>query len=211
MSPLAGTPKTLPINSVFDHNLTKGSVVAYTRERGEGSIIEEAQCLPNVEQGKTFFINGNYHATGNPKTLLCYDNHNGVDFRTVSGQRDIYAAADGIAVLNWDTDCYHTITIKHSNGYQTKYAHLNESPLKNSAGKNIGSFPVTRGELIGKAGGWGALPDNISICDPNRFGIHLHFGTVTAQGVRVDPYGWNGDPSEDPYKTEAKNIYLWND
>ncbi len=212
-SPLSEiTVANLPITSVFDHDnypndasipfRPNGTVVAYTGEKGQGTIgaLGSAPCLENVEKvngvPKNFVINGNYRGgNSGSKSELCYDGHDGIDFQTTG---NITASANGIASFDWDNDPYHTIKITvNENGYTLQYLHLNT----NTFGKSKGTFNVTRGQIIGTAGGWGKT-------GRNTFPVHLHFTVLNPQGQRVDPYGWSANYS-DPMSPAVKNFNLW--
>lgn len=87
--------------------------------------------------------------------------HNGVDFGAPIGT-SVYAAMDGIVTLTrsdggWNGGYGNYIVIKHTNGVQTLYAHLD------SISVNKGES-VERGQSIGKSGNTG-----------RSTGPHLHF------------------------------------
>lgn len=86
--------------------------------------------------------------------------HNGVDIASALNT-PILAAANGEVVLSrfggWNGGYGNYIVIKHSNGMQTLYAHLNENSV--SQGET-----VTKGQIIGKMGNTG-----------KSTGVHLHF------------------------------------
>ena len=100
--------------------------------------------------------------------------HEGLDIGVAIGT-DIYAIADGIVT---SSKSQHTedhrfnygkhITIKHDNGYESKYAHLSQVLVL--SGEN-----VTRGQRIGLSGNTG-----------NTTGPHLHV-TVRLNRNYVDP------------------------
>jgi murein DD-endopeptidase MepM/ murein hydrolase activator NlpD len=85
---------------------------------------------------------------------------NGVDF-SFRGGPDVVAAADGEVVVSassgYNGGYGHYIVIKHSNGTQTLYGHLNENLVAAGA-------TVSQGQLIGKIGNTG-----------RSSGPHLHF------------------------------------
>lgn len=103
---------------------------------------------------------GSYRSRGTP--------HTGVDLAGPTGS-EIYAA-DGGVVTN---ACYkgsygNLVVIKHDNGYETYYAHLNGFNVSNGQ-------RVSKGQLIGFLGNTG-----------NSSGPHLHF-EVRLNGKNVNP------------------------
>src|SRR3989338_6947179 len=214
-SPLPGKAITnLPINSIFDHNnisndtsipyKPNGVVAAYTGEKGEITPKDGGKCLENVNK-TNFVINNHYKAAGNPLNQLCYDGHDGTDFEA---KENIIAAADGVASFDWDKDSFHTIDIKvDGKDYKLRYLHLNT----NAFGKNKGAVPVTRGQIIGTAGGWGKCYNPTTkkyFACSNAFPVHLHFTVLNPQRQRVDPYGWKAT-YPDPMSPIVKNVSLW--
>lgn len=86
--------------------------------------------------------------------------HNGVDLAS-SLNTPILAAADGTVIISksgaWDGGYGNYVVIKHSNGTQTLYAHMNQNMVQ--AGDR-----VSKGQQIGKMGSTG-----------DSTGVHLHF------------------------------------
>ncbi len=94
--------------------------------------------------------------------------HTGLDIDGYTGQ-SVGAAEDGVVVsAGWDGAYGKQVTIRHSNGVKTKYAHLS------SINVHVGEH-VSRGELIGKVGSTG-----------RSTGSHLHF-EVTVGGSYANP------------------------
>ncbi|MBC8045610.1 MAG: M23 family metallopeptidase [Fimbriimonadaceae bacterium] len=95
--------------------------------------------------------------------------HEGIDFTAPKGT-DVFATADGVVEQadNKASGFGNVIVINHSNGYKTRYAHLNGFAVH--AGEK-----VKRGELIGYVGttGLSTAP-------------HLHY-EVEKDGVKIDP------------------------
>lgn len=84
-------------------------------------------------------------------------NHKGIDIAGELGT-DIFVVDDGIVVRSYYSQSYgHAIFVKHANGLETVYAHLNERFVQEND-------KVLKGELIGKMGNTG-----------HSSGVHLHF------------------------------------
>jgi murein DD-endopeptidase MepM/ murein hydrolase activator NlpD len=98
--------------------------------------------------------------------------HQGIDFAASTGT-PVYAAADGVVVEarrwggygNW-------VRIRHSNGYETGYAHLSRFGRGLRAGQR-----VSQGDVIAYVGSTGAST-----------GPHLHY-EVWRNGQRMNPRG----------------------
>lgn len=102
------------------------------------------------------------------KSFSTDDNHPGLDIAAMLND-PIYATAPGIVTQSgWEKDLGKTITIDHSHGYKTKYAHLNKLLAKK------GDY-VDRGQFIGMVGVTG-----------NTTGPHLHY-EVMKDSQQVDP------------------------
>ena len=99
--------------------------------------------------------------------------HRGIDIAVAYG-RDVHAAAGGTVVFAGVQRGYgSTIVVEHSDGRQTRYAHLSQQLV--TAGD-----PVVTGQVLGKSGGSG-----------RGTGPHLHF-EVLENGRPVDPSGLEG-------------------
>ena len=97
--------------------------------------------------------------------------HDGVDFSARIGET-VMAAMDGVVTIA----VYHRqygnyITITHSNGYKTLYAHLNSFSV-------IQGEIVKKGQKIGESGNTG-----------NSTGPHLHFSIYDPDNKAVNPLG----------------------
>ena len=94
--------------------------------------------------------------------------HKGVDISTRTGA-PILSSADGvISFSGWDRGYGRVVVIKHGHGFETKYAHLKKSLVKEGQ-------HVKRGETIGLVGASGRTT-----------GSHLHY-EVHLNGVPVNP------------------------
>ncbi len=220
--PLLGfTPYTVTIASIFDHDVAKpapgdaldhgcsnGIIVAYTGETGSfsgdlsrrsvwshggesmGCYDETLYGFKNNENA-AFRINSHYNGGGstsvdgvNTPKFLFYDGHTGYDY-PAPANTEVIAAADGTVSSGSYSD--DGVEISHPDGYKTYYLHL-----KNRIA--TGTTIVGGKTVIGKV-----LLD------------HLHF-TVKLNGRRLDPYGWEGPPNQDPWKINGQdNKNLWKD
>ncbi len=95
-------------------------------------------------------------------------NHKAIDLSAKSGT-SIYAVADGTVVqAGWNGNYGYCVTIEHSNGMRTLYAHAKQLCC------NVGDT-VTQGEVIALVGTTGQSTGN-----------HLHFEVIVG-GKNVDP------------------------
>ncbi len=100
--------------------------------------------------------------------------HKGVDF--AAGSQKVRAVADGVVTFAGKQKDYgNIIIIKHSNGLETAYAHLNSNYQPPNKGAHI-----RQGEMIGVSGNSG-----------NADGICLHF-EVRRGGVAINPMPFLG-------------------
>ncbi len=94
--------------------------------------------------------------------------HTGIDFNATKGT-PVYATGDGIvADVKRDGGYGIHIIISHGFGYQTLYAHLSASSVKNGQ-------RIKRGQAIGKVGSTGT-----------SVAPHLHY-EVIKKGVKINP------------------------
>jgi murein DD-endopeptidase MepM/ murein hydrolase activator NlpD len=196
------------ITAVFDHNMTTGNcpngiVTAYTGEEGRstygssswnfpaectGQVLRGLKKNPNDPSGTLFSINGQYTDALTGRQFLYYDGHTGYDYTANIGTT-VLATADGTVTV--EGGAYNTLRIDHGNGYSTYYLHLSQY-LKTS-----GAF-VRKGDPVALSGQKGV-----------EGSPHLHV-TIKKNGIRVDPYGWQGSYA-DPYTSlnGVQNIPLW--
>lgn len=106
--------------------------------------------------------------------------HRGIDIVSKTGINGkwVVAAFDGYVNRAYRSTSYgNVVFIKHSNGYETVYAHMQENSLQVKSGQN-----VKAGDRLGRAGSTG-----------NSSGPHLHFevwkgGWVYHGSGHLDPY-----------------------
>jgi murein DD-endopeptidase MepM/ murein hydrolase activator NlpD len=97
--------------------------------------------------------------------------HSGIDIAGSAGSEVLAADSGTVAVATYSSSYGNYVTIYHSNGDYTLYAHM--SSLAVTAGQN-----VTQGDVIGYVGstGWANGP-------------HLHF-EIRVNGSTVDPLSY---------------------
>ena len=94
--------------------------------------------------------------------------HAGADFAGPVGT-PIYAAGDGVVThASWLSSYGRLVKIKHENGVETRYAHMNKIRVKKGQ-------RVSRGDRIGDMGNTG-----------RSTGPHLHY-EVRVNGTPIDP------------------------
>ena len=156
--------------------------VAMIETRGKPNYIykfNDAFYDPNGRELENFLLikpvpNARVSSRFNPKRfhpiLKRYRAHLGVDYAAPRGTK-IYAAGDGVVNFVGNKGGYgKTITIQHSNGYMTLYAHVNGYAKGIKKGKK-----VKKGQLIAYVGSTGLST-----------GPHLHFG-LYKNGNAINP------------------------
>jgi murein DD-endopeptidase MepM/ murein hydrolase activator NlpD len=193
------------INSVFDlasglgANAPDKKVRAYTGEEGDAGFgVSGGDCYKGNAAGTAFLLSGNYRGSGGNQQFLCYDGHDGVDFKADGDA--VIAVADGVvwAEISDRPDraagtplpqppcnCYgNVIHIDHGNGFRSVYGHLKKDSLVSGrTGRvlQVGDV-VLRGEQIAISGNSG-----------DSSNPHLHFEirryeTKIEKGTKIDPY-----------------------
>jgi murein DD-endopeptidase MepM/ murein hydrolase activator NlpD len=106
-------------------------------------------------------------------TLGVPKHHSGVDYAAAAGT-PIYASEDGWVDENTpDPIGGYKVTVRHPEGYQTRYLHMSKLSPKGMKGGE-----VRRGDLLGYVGSTG-----------RSTGPHLHFGMrKNGRSVNPDPY-----------------------
>jgi murein DD-endopeptidase MepM/ murein hydrolase activator NlpD len=165
---------------------TDQAVRAYQRSRSltvDGRVGPGTKKALNAhEKGTGFFLpmHRSIHVTSefNPKRRNPVTGkitpHEGIDLAASIGT-ELYAAAAGtVTAVGYDPTedgkSGNRITIKHANGYYTKYSHMKNQTWKVKKGQK-----VERGQLIGYSGDTGRVT-----------GPHLHFG-VKKSGTWINP------------------------
>lgn len=135
-----------------------------------GQSIRKALLKTPIDGAR---MSSGYGARKHP--VLGYNRmHKGVDFAAPRGT-PIYAAGDGVVVrANWFSSFGNYVKIRHGNGYETAYAHMNGFAKGIKAGTR-----VKQGQTIGYVGTTG-----------RSTGPHLHY-EIHANGQAVNPNGVN--------------------
>lgn len=116
--------------------------------------------------------------------------HRGTDYAAPLGT-EIYAVGDGvITVRQWQGGYGNFVRIRHANGYETAYGHLNGF----AQGQAVGTH-VRQGEIIGYVGSTGLST-----------GPHVHFEMVK-NGTHVNPADEIVPPS-DPLEGEELQAFV---
>jgi len=146
----------------------------YQSEDGEVDFYD-----PNGETGKRFLNRRPVQGGGRMSSRFGYRTHpifgtrklhSGVDFSAPTGT-PIYAAGDGVVKrAQWVSGYGRYVELRHANGYETAYAHMNRIV----GGLDPGDA-VRQGEVVGYVGSTGYST-----------GPHLHF-EVKVNGRPVDP------------------------
>lgn len=110
--------------------------------------LADLQNIPSIRPVNVGYASSGYGMRRHPYTGQ-YQFHKGEDIRLKQGT-EVRATADGTVVVagQYDFNLGLYIKIKHSNGFQTVYGHLNDVSI-------IAGNAVKRGELIGHSGNSG--------------------------------------------------------
>ncbi|MCD4706197.1 MAG: M23 family metallopeptidase [Candidatus Sabulitectum sp.] len=116
--------------------------------------------------------------------------HRGIDYASPLGT-EIYAVGDGtITVRSWCGGYGNMVRVRHANGYETGYGHMNGY----ASGQSVGSY-VRQGEIIGYVGSTGLST-----------GPHVHF-EMKRNGSYVNP-ATEIMPPADPLDGEELERFL---
>ncbi len=135
----------------------------------EKDINDLFQIMKNTPFGKPIKakVNSGFGHRKDPFAKK-YAFHSGIDF-DANMRQPVVATADGkVKHAGWYMRYGKTIIIKHNNGYETLYGHLDSLKVKKGE-------KVTTGQLIGKAGSTG-----------RSTGPHLHY-EIIKNGKKVNP------------------------
>ena len=231
----------------LNHSLTKQRFIMMTQShRGKGAWLRLAATLPVI--AATFFAFGcgtkqaeitnevsSDLTNGTEATYIdmcppcdatvsntfgAGNKHSGIDYVLDEGD-PVYAAADGeISAITRDDSNGLMLTLKHADGYETRYAHLSKVDIASKLsfkGKESGhdisgnshhisttadltgwtyNGKVFKGQLIGYAGSTGRAT-----------GAHLHF-ELRQHGIPVDPspFFTSDKPVKGPFMISVRKI-----
>lgn len=214
-----------------------GIVTAFTGEEGRATAAKpkvNQGCYPQYSPnpGKSFIIKGLYIGTNDGCLAdqgLNYDNHPAYDYVAEIGT-PVYAAASGrvVKIVNKATGLpgrcvpkgietggcgiWGYVGIDHGNGYVTQYGHLSRIDVQSGDEINAGA-------LIGLTGQSSppTKDKNGNVTKLYSVPPHFHFEVLKENSgspygyAFVDPYGWEGDPRNDPLEkaTGIPNVRLW--
>lgn len=194
------------INSYFDHQYP-----TYCSTPNTGGCASTDYNAVNFHG-----YDGGHSSQNQPPYNINYNGHDGIDF-ALSGSPQVLAAASGnvIEVVSNDPCKGNYVTIEHGGGYVTKYYHL----ASFAPGLHVNSV-VTR-TAVSDSDAYIGIMGNTGSCSG---GAHIHFMVENAEGVVVDPYGWEpktdsawygmDDPWAEyninlPQPLDASSHYLW--
>lgn len=194
-----------PVNGFMDQDPRGDTFVTlFTSNRGSGASIGRSgeQCVypetPHPINDLLLNYNGSHLTAGSNKSeFICYDDHVGIDYRTINNRgtdfkHNVVAAADG--KIGWlgrpeSGKPLRWVEINHQDGifepYSTRYLHLDSINPSLTEGDM-----VKAGDIIGVSGTSGAD------------GPHLHFEIRVCSSEKtfcdikpktVDPYGLKED------------------
>lgn len=141
----------------------------YFQNPVEGRIIlTRSHTDEKLENGHPLFrvtnpFDGKNGATGG--------RHNALDLGNFNPYDAVYTIADGVARTMVDSAGANIVIVKHEDGYESVYAHLDSFTI--ATGKSV---PVSTGQQIGRVGSTGISS-----------GPHLHF-EIKKDGKHIDPW-----------------------
>ena len=214
-----------------------GIVTAFTGEEGRATAAKpkvNQGCYPQYSPnpGKSFIIKGLYIGTNDGCLAdqgLNYDNHPAYDYVAEIGT-PVYAAASGrvVKIVNKATGLpgrcvpkgietggcgiWGYVGIDHGNGYVTQYGHLSRIDVQSGD-------EIKAGALIGLSGQSSPPKKDKDGNVTKLYSVppHFHFEVLKENAASpygyafVDPYGWEGDPRNDPLEKAIgiPNVRLW--
>ena len=170
---LVGTLGTedVPVIATQPQNTTVPSVPGATKETAPAATEKKVLKTMSPVEGDQIF-GYSMEALSYNQTTRDWRVHNGIDLAAEDGAK-VCAAADGEVYTVYEDDTLgHTVVIRHSDGYTSKYSSLSEE-VAVKAGDT-----VTMGQTIGYA-------DDSAIVE-STMGSHVHF-SVTRYDEPMDP------------------------
>ena len=160
--------KTYTNDTVSDTDIVKEEVVveAVAKIIERGTIVPPTYVYP-VKGAKIT----SYFGYRNVKLKGASTYHKGIDFGVSYGTKVYASCAGTVAKAGWASGYGYVVYINHSDGKQTRYAHLSKVACK------VGQY-VSQGELIAYSGNSGVST-----------GPHLHF-EILVNGVQKNPLNY---------------------
>ena len=182
---------------------------AFTFTASTASLSDPVFPVEGLDFDKGAYVSS-HHGSRNSKR----PNHKGIDIVStdgINGKWAVAAYAGVVRKVGYDGGGYgNYVVIRHNNGYETVYAHLQNNSIQVYTGQQVAA-----GQRLGKVGSTG-----------NSTGPHLHFELWRGpwpNGEHIDPYpvlrreqkisaapypsdrsptgGWKGSAGEDLYPT----------
>lgn len=134
---------------------------------------------------------GAMYSGHNPRMAIDFNHYDANDAPDDRGRR-VVASAGGTVEIDYDAapGYGHYITIRHGNGWTSRYAHLLAGSITVNEGQR-----VTKGQVIGRVGRSGL---------GRHDGDHLHY-EQRADGTSVLPVFYGNRPASDQTKREYKS------
>lgn len=161
-------PSGAPVYEITEKEQVEVSTMELTKMYAAGEFLDMGDFALPLTPG-TYYISSKF----GPRPIIPGVDESGYhpawDLAGKMGD-PIFAVMDGTVAVGFDPDGYgNYITITHTDGTKTRYAHMSSTVADNGA-------TVTKGAVIGLMGSTGAST-----------GPHLHFEIIDSNGVRVDP------------------------
>jgi len=188
-------PPSTSITEPVSTTTTLGGLTTTTTPSGSSTALptlptvpKPAGCAP-FEYRLTWPVHANSHVISSFGADRDHGarHHEGIDIQT-SKLTPVVAVADGtVARVTQEvgTENCCSVVIRHDDGWQSAYVHLNNDRYGTDDGMGIGVRPdleegvkVVAGEVIGWVGDSGNAEDSVD---------HLHFELRTRDGIAVDP------------------------
>ncbi len=171
----------------FDSNL---EIVSYVDHDGKSNGGLDGT-------GPFMFMNGDSYTNQLP---YFYDGHNGIDWPVQ--EVNLRAVASGTVIFKQLEQSTYGYMIRIDHGaYVSVYAHLKKFSDTNIV-LNEGDV-VTQGQVIAISGNTAGITET--------WGYHLHFEIRHPDESMTDPFGWRGEPGQDPLAYNGVDSQcLWN-
>jgi len=184
---LGGMTEAIPFFHQPDSLVPGGSAIVLDHYHRDGASLRTMFLKMPVPFGR---ISSPFSSSRMHPVLGYSRAHNGIDYAAPLGT-EIYAVGDGVITVRGVSGGYgNMVRIRHANGYETGYGHMNGF----AAGQAVGSY-VRQGDIIGYVGSTGLST-----------GPHVHF-EMKRDGVYVNP-ATEILPPADPLEGEDLDLFL---